>query len=116
MGKPGQIAEECKRAKTGKKLPDALYIHKSAESQLSPLLRLVVLTARQIVGEITYDLIKIATDGKKFSFLAYKDFDGEPHPELAYSLKVLPSKSVLRFAELHRIFESAHPPQERDVL
>ncbi len=107
LGKPGQIAEECKRAKTGKKLPDALYIHRSAESQLSPLLQLMVLTARQIVGEITYDLIKIATDGKKLSFLAYKDFDDSPHPELAYSLKVfLPKASY----GLRNYTESLNPP------
>ncbi len=107
LGKPGQIAEECKRAKTGKKLPDALYIHKSAESQLSPLLQLMVLTARQIVGEITYDLIKISTDGKKLSFLAYKDFDDSPHPELAYSLKVfLPKASY----GLRNYTESLNPP------
>ena len=107
LGKPGQIAEECKRAKTGKKLPDALYIHKSAESQLSPLLQLMVLTARQIVGEITYDLIKISTDGKKLSFLAYKDFDDAPHPELAYSLKVfLPKASY----GLRNYTESLNPP------
>ena len=107
LGKPGQIAEECKRAKIGKKLPDALYIHRTAESQLSPLLQLMVLTARQIVGEITYDLIKIATDGKKLSFLAYKDFDEAPHPELAYSLKIfLPRASY----DLRNYTESLNPP------
>lgn len=107
LGKPGQISEECKRAKTGKRLPDALYIHRSAESQLSPLLRLMVLTARQIVGEITYDLIKIAIDGKKLSFLAYKDFDDTPHPELSYSLKVfLPKASY----DLRNYTESSNPP------
>ncbi len=107
LGKPGQIAEECKRAKTGKKLPDALYIHRSAESQLSPLLQLMVLTARQIVGEITYDLIKISTDGKKLSFLAYRDFDNAPHPELAYSLKLFVPKASY---DLRNYTDSFNPP------
>ena len=107
LGKPGQIAEECKRARIGKKLPDALYVHKSAESQLSPLLQLMVLTARQIVGEVTYDLVKIAIDGKKLSFLAYKDFDNDPHPELAYSLKLyLPKASY----DLRSYIDSLNPP------
>ena len=107
LGKPGQIAEECKRARVGKKLPDALYVHKSAEEQLSPLLQLMVLTAKQIVGEVTYDLIKISTEGKKLSFLAYKDFENTPHPELAYSLKLfLPKASY----DLRRYTESLNPP------
>ena len=107
LGKPGQIAEECKRTKIGKKLPDALYVHKSAEAQLSPLLQLMVLTAKQIVGEVTYDLIKISTEGKKLSFLAYKDFENTPHPELAYSLKLfLPKASY----DLRRYTESLNPP------
>ncbi len=107
LGKPGQIAEECKRARIGKKLPDALYVHKSAEAQLSPLLQLMVLTAKQIVGEVTYDLIKISTEGKKLSFLAYNDFENTPHPELAYSLKLfLPKASY----DLRRYTESLNPP------
>ena len=107
LGKLGQIAEECKRTKIGKKLPDALYVHKSAESQLSALLQLMVLTARQIVGEVTYDLIKISTDGKKLSFLAYRDFDDAPHPELASSLKIfLPKASY----EVRSYIDSLNPP------
>ncbi|WP_419806338.1 DNA phosphorothioation-associated putative methyltransferase [Terriglobus sp.] len=107
LGKPGQIAEECKRTKIGKKLPDALYVHTSTESQLSPLLQLMILTARQIVGEVTYDLIKIATDGKKLSFLAYKNFDDDPHPELAYSLRLyLPKASY----DLRSYIDSQNPP------
>ena len=67
----------------------------------------MVLTARQIVGEITYDLIKISPDGKKLSFLAYKDFDESPHPELAYSLKLfLPKASY----DLRNYTESLNPP------
>jgi hypothetical protein len=34
------------------------------------LLRLMILATRQIVGDIDYDLIKIALDGKKLSFCA----------------------------------------------
>jgi DNA phosphorothioation-associated putative methyltransferase len=33
-------------------------------------------------------------DGRKISFLKYKDFDEDPHPELIYSIRVhLPSAS-----------------------
>jgi hypothetical protein len=55
----------------------------TAEAQLPPLLRLMILAARRIVGDVDYDLIKIALDGKKLSFMRYPDFDDTPHPELA---------------------------------
>ncbi len=107
LGKPGRIQQECRQSIIGKKLPDFLYVHKTAEAQLSPLLRLMILTARQIVGEVDYDLIKIATDGKKLSFLAYRDFEENPHPELTYSLRVyLPKASY----DLRNYAESQNPP------
>ena len=94
LGKPGIIQQECKQAIVGKKLPDSLYVHKTAEAQLPPLLRLMILTARQIVGDVEYDLIKISLDGKKLSFLRYPDFEEIAHPELAYSVRVyLPTAS-----------------------
>ncbi len=94
LGKPGIIQQQCKQAIVGKKLPDSLYIHKTAEAQLPPLLRLMILTARQIVGDVEYDLIKITLDGKKLSFLRYPDFEDIAHPELAYSVRVyLPTAS-----------------------
>jgi len=94
LGKPGVIEEQCKHSAIGKKLPDSLYVHHTAEAQLSPLLRLMILAARQIVGELEYDLIKIAHDGKKLSFLRYPNFEDSAHPELAYSVRVyLPTAS-----------------------
>jgi DNA phosphorothioation-associated putative methyltransferase len=107
LGKPGRIQQECKDSAIGKKLPDSLYVHKSAESQLSPLLRLMILTARQIVGEIDYDLVKIAYDGKKLSFLAYQDFENTPHPTLTYSLRVYLPKATY---DLRNYAESQNPP------
>jgi DNA phosphorothioation-associated putative methyltransferase len=94
LGKPGAIEEQCRRSVIGKKLPDSLYVHQTAESQLPPLVRLMILAARRIVGDLEYDLIKISFDGKKLSFLLYPDFDDLPHPELASSVRVyLPTAS-----------------------
>jgi DNA phosphorothioation-associated putative methyltransferase len=107
LGRPGRIQEECRRAIVGKKLPDSIYVHKSAEAQLSSLLRLMIWTARRIVGEVDYDLIKIALDGKKLSFLAYQDFEVVPHPTLRSSVRVfLPTASY----ELRNYKESVNPP------
>jgi len=40
------------------------------------------------VGQVNYDVVKIATDGRAVSFLDYEDFDGNPHPPLLRSLRV----------------------------
>ena len=121
LGKPGIIQQQCKQAIVGKRLPESLYVHKTAEAQLPPLLRLMILTARQIVGEVEYDLIKIGLDGRKLSFLRYPDFEGIAHPVLAYSVRVyLPTASygIKNFSNsenppiLHRkesFLDSLHP-------
>jgi len=107
LGRPGRIEQECKQSNVGKKLPDALYIHKTAEPQLSPLLRLMILTARQIVGEIEYDLVKIALDGKKLSFLGYRNFEDVAHPELVYSVRVFLPKATY---DVRNYGASQNPP------
>jgi hypothetical protein len=43
----------------------------SEEPLLPPLLRLIVFAARQIVGDVECDLIKLSVDGRKVSFLRY---------------------------------------------
>jgi DNA phosphorothioation-associated putative methyltransferase len=107
LGKPGAIEEQCRRSPIGKRLPDSLYVHSSGEAQLPPLLRLMILAARRIVGELEYDLIKISLDGKKLSFLRYPDFEDSPHPELAYSVRVyLPTASY----GIKDFRESDNPP------
>jgi DNA phosphorothioation-associated putative methyltransferase len=107
LGKPGLIHQQCKESAVGKKLPDSLYVHKSAEAQLPPLLRLMILAARQIVGDVEYDLIKIALDGKKLSFLRYPDFEDLPHPVLAYSVRVyLPTAAYA----IKNYSDSGNPP------
>ena len=88
LGKPGLIKEKCSQVSIGKRLPEDFYIHKSAETQLPALLTLMIFAARQVVGQIEYDLIKISLDGKKVSFLRYRDFEDMPHPELIHSVRV----------------------------
>ena len=94
LGKPELIRRACLSAPVGKRLPADLYLHQSAEESLPALLRVLLFAARQIVGEVDYDIIKLATDGRKVSFLKYKGFNEEAHPELLSSVRVhLPSAS-----------------------
>jgi DNA phosphorothioation-associated putative methyltransferase len=88
LGKPDIVAQQCRKATIGKKLPEDLYVHASAANQLPPLLRLLTFAARQVVGEIEHDLIKVSMHGRSVSFLKYGDFEQTAHPELRYSLRV----------------------------
>jgi DNA phosphorothioation-associated putative methyltransferase len=75
-----------------KRLPADFYLHRSAEESLPALLRVLTFAARQIVGEVDYNVVKLSMDGRKVSFLKYKDFDEEAHPALLHSVRVhLPS-------------------------
>src|SRR5439155_19201245 len=78
----------CQNTPVGKKLPDAMYVHRTAEEQQGALLRLLVFAARQIVGEVDYNVLKISTDGRSVSFLTYDDFEEDAHPTLRYSVRV----------------------------
>jgi DNA phosphorothioation-associated putative methyltransferase len=109
----------------GKKLPEDFYFHQSQEPSLPPILRLVVFAARQIVGDVECDLIKVSTDGRKVSFLRYPEFDRVPHPELNYSVKVYLPKAAHSFRDyadsttppiLHRkeaFLDQLHPDHRR---
>lgn len=88
MGRPEQVHKSATEAKVGKLLPGHLYVHRSAEEECPALLRLILFAARQLVGEVRYDLAKIALDGQAVSFLEYDDFDHVAHPALRRSLRV----------------------------
>lgn len=88
IGKPEVVRAACKCSTVGKLLPTDLYIHQSAEDDIPALLRVIVFAARNVVGEVEYDIIKISTDGRAVSFLRYDDFDGQAHPGLTHSLRV----------------------------
>jgi DNA phosphorothioation-associated putative methyltransferase len=107
MGNPALVKEAIAGVNFGKKLPEDFYFHPSQEPGLPPLLRLVVFAARQIVGEVECDLIKISTDGRKISFLRYPEFDRVPHPELNYSVKVYLPKAAHSFRDYG---DSSNPP------
>lgn len=107
LGKPELIREACNRAPIGKKLPEDFYVHKSAEGQLPALLSLLIFAARQVVGELDYDLVKVATDGRKVSFMRYSNFEDEAHPQLFYSVRIyLPTSSY----SIRDYSKSLNPP------
>jgi DNA phosphorothioation-associated putative methyltransferase len=107
IAKPELIREACLSAPVGKRLPSDFYVHRSAEESLPALLRVLLFATRQVVGEVDYNILKIAMDGRKVSFLKYADFDEEAHPRLLHSLRVhLPTTSYA----IRDFSSSANPP------
>ncbi|MBA5865392.1 MAG: DNA phosphorothioation-associated putative methyltransferase [Nitrospira sp. CR1.3] len=107
IGKPEVVANMCATCPVGKHLPSHLYVHRSAEDELPPLLRVLLFGAKRIVGEVPYDLVKFAKDGRAVSLLLYKDFDGDPHPALLRSVKVFLPKATF---DVREYFASDNPP------
>ncbi len=88
-GDPQMISNAADAATVGKRLPGALYVHESALNELPHVLRIYEGCARWLVGEIQgANLIKLATDKAKVSYLEYPDFDRDPHPMLRRSTYV----------------------------
>ena len=83
------ISNEADHSHIGKRLPTSLYIHRSALTELAPVLRVYEGCARWLSGDIEdATLIKLATDKAKVSYLSYPDFDNDPHPKLSSSTYV----------------------------
>lgn len=94
------MSEAFKLSKTGKQLPDAIYIHPSYVTSLHPLVQIKVAIAQKLVGDIDEcNLIKINKFKNKVSFLVYEDFDQVEHPALLYSWVMDIPKNDLKFWE-----------------
>jgi DNA phosphorothioation-associated putative methyltransferase len=94
------MSEAMKQIKTGKILPDAVYIHPSFVNSLPPLVQIKVGIAQKLVGDVEEcNLIKINKFKPKVSFLIYEDFDTVPHPALKYSLVMELAKNDVKYWE-----------------
>ena len=84
-----EVISRCQNSSVGKLLPTALYVHISALKNLDSLLQAYEQRARKLIeygDEVT--LVKFTTDRPKISYLAYPDFDRDPHPKLHKSIIV----------------------------
>jgi DNA phosphorothioation-associated putative methyltransferase len=88
-GSAEAVDEACRRSAVGKLLPTALYVHRTALEALDPLLRVYEGCARAYLGGIDgANLIKLHRQSGKVSYLAYPDFETDPHPALLRSVKL----------------------------
>lgn len=107
LGRPEAMKIACTASTVGKLLPGDLYVHKSAEDDLPALVRVVIAAAKRVVGELTYDVTKVALDGRAVAFLSYPGFDETAHPALTRSVRVYLPKSAF---DVRDYSGSVNPP------
>lgn len=117
LGTPGAVKGACRASLVGKLLPEDLYVHRSAEDELPALLRVMRHAGQQVIGDISYDLLKLSFHGRSLSFLKYAHFDEDPHPALVTSVRVYLPKADYQIREYGK---SGNPPilhrKERFVM
>lgn len=107
VGKMNLIDSVCQQAKQGKLLPEALYVHVTGINMLPPELRVYEGCARVLAGRVEgATLVKFSRREPKISYLLYPEFDSDPHPRLAASLRVHLQTLKLKYQE----FETVNNP------
>ena len=102
------INHACGEAPIGKILPDALYVHHSALSQLPPLLRVYEGCGRLLAGSVAdLTLVKLSRNRPRVSYLVYPGFDRLAHPALAEAYVADLSRLILHH---HDYRLSTNPP------
>lgn len=77
------LATAASNCPVGKRTTTDLYVHRTALDRLAPVLRVYEGCARWLAGDVDANLVKLALDKPKVSYLLYPDFDRNPHPTLA---------------------------------
>lgn len=87
-GNQNTIEQSCRTGRVGKLTPAALYIHISALGYLPPVLRVYEGCGRALTGTVEgANIIKLNRIEPKVTYLSYPDFDRDPHPALAMSIR-----------------------------
>lgn len=88
-GDPAIILVNARSSKVGKQTPSALYVHRSATSQLPPVLQVYEGCARALSGTVEHaNMIKLSVTQPQISYLTYPYFERDAHPTLASSITV----------------------------
>lgn len=86
IGEQGRRSAALEAAGVGKRTRGALYVHVSALPRLPVLLRVLEGAARELLGEVRdATLVKFDRARARVSYLAYPQFDVDPHPELRHA-------------------------------
>ena len=86
VGNLEHIVLACRSSIVGKLTPSALYVHIDAFEHVPAVLKVYEACARRLIGEVPEaNIIKLHRDAKKVSYLAYPNFNDDPHPGLQRS-------------------------------
>lgn len=97
-----------KQIEIGKKLPDAIYTHKSAISTYPIALQQLINTiAINLKLDIEWNIVKLYRRDFKLTYLSYPDFDTYAYPALKTSVTVDLTKLTHRIADYSK---SENPP------
>ena len=108
LGDQSTVAKACNTSLIGKQTPDALYVHRSYVTSLDPVLRLYEGCGRALTGDVEEaTLVKLNKIEAKVSYLAYPDFDRDPHPALRLSLRADLRKLHVKYRDFTN---SENPP------
>ena len=86
-GRRETIDEACKESPVGKLTSEALYVHVNTVPFLNPVLRVYEGCARALTGTVqAATILKMHRLKPQVSFLAYPEFETDPHPALHSSV------------------------------
>ncbi len=107
-GKMNLIDEACRSSSVGKLTPNALYIHTSALTFLPSILRVYEGCARAYIGSVEgANIVKLHRRKPQVSYLAYPEFERDPHPSLQASL-IVPLQAF--HIQYYEYMDSKNPP------
>jgi DNA phosphorothioation-associated putative methyltransferase len=94
----------ARKAAVGKVTPSALYVHRSALSQLPPVLRLYEGCAQVLAGTVGFaNVIKLSVTEPQVSYLVYPGFDRQAHPALEAAVTVNFRRLSVDFRDFGRL-------------
>jgi len=93
----------------GKHLPEAVYLHRSAISELPKALESLIprVSSALNIDPSSWNIIKLAKRDFKLSFLSYPTFEQDPYPPLSHSWTIDLAKLSVREADYGK---SDNPP------
>lgn len=98
---PSRLApqKEAAALRWGKRLPEAVYVHRSGREDLPPVMRQALERAREVAGRVSFDVVKFSTVAPVVSLLSYPRFFEDARPALEQSVTVhLDTDEVRRHA------------------
>lgn len=104
---PELFQTQVKQLKYGKKLPGAIYLHRSVFEQEAPeLARWVADKVKALGQEVQWTVIKLQTNGFGVSLLNYPEFYENSYPELESSFNIDFDQNRYK----HNRFTNSNPP------